>query len=418
MERIYIYFLIGLLSVCSVLIVFLVTSVKNLRRETKTLASAYGEMARFTNELIDSRLRENGERADDRLRDMNTRLSALAVENEQKLEYIRQTVEKKLGALNEENSRMLEKMRITVDEKLQSTLEERISKSFQTVGERLEAVYKGLGEMRSLAIGVGDLKKVLSNVKTRGILGEVQLASILYQILSPEQFEENAQVAPDSTERVEFAVKLPGNDGIPVYLPIDSKFPGDRYASLREAYESGDKDIIEGSWKALEQIIKKSAKDIRDKYVKPPYTTDFGIMFLPFEGLYAEVVNHGMIEELQREYKINIAGPTTMAALLNSLQMGFRTLAIKKHSSEVWRILGEVKKEFGLFEKGLEDTRKRLRQADEELDRLVGARARAIERKLRAVEIDPDDVNRALSEERAVNGEDEKPELGDFDIMK
>ena len=419
MDQGYIYILIGLLGACIVLIVFLIISGRNLSREVKTLTSAYRDMGRLTNELMDSRLKENGERADDRLRDMNTRISALAVENEQKLENIRQTMEKKIGELNEENSRMLEKMRLTVDEKLQSTLDERLSKSFQTVGERLEAVYKGLGEMRSLASGVGDLKKVLSNVKTRGILGEVQLAAILYQILSPEQFDENVAVKPGSPERVEFAVKLPGNDDVPVYLPIDSKFPGDRYAAFRDSYESGSREEVERNWKELEQIIKKSAKDIRDKYISPPYTTDFGIMFLPFEGLYAEVVNHGLIEVLQREYKISIVGPTTMAALLNSLQMGFRTLAIQKHSSEVWQILSEVKREFGLFEKGLEDTRRRLRQADEELDKLVGTRTRAIERKLRSVEL------KAPGEEMTEPGENgvKADELlglriKDFDIMK
>ncbi len=384
-QQIYLFFTAGMVLACLFLIIFLIISNKNLRNEVRGSVSAYSDMGRLLNELLDSRLKENGDRTDERLGDMNLRISSLSYENEQKLENIRQTMEKKIGELTEENAKMLEKMRETVDEKLQSTLDERISKSFQTVGERLEAVYKGLGEMKNLASGVGDLKKVLSNVKTRGILGEVQLAAILYQILSPEQFEENVQVKPHSAERVEFAVKLPGSDETPVYLPIDSKFPGDRYASLRDAYEDGDKEEIERCWKELEQIIKKSAKDIREKYVEPPYTTDFGIMFLPFEGLYAEVVNHGMIEVLQREYRISIAGPTTMAALLNSLQMGFRTLAIQKHSSEVWKILGEVKKEFGLFEKGLEDTRKRLRQADEELDKLVGTRSRAIERKLRNV---------------------------------
>lgn len=418
MEQVYLIFLLGLVSACLLLILFLFISNRNLSRELKASAAAYRDMGMLSNELMDSRLKENGERTDERLRDMNTRISSMAVENEQKLEFIRQAVEKKIGELNEENSRMLEKMRLTVDEKLQTTLDERISKSFQTVGERLEAVYKGLGEMRNLASGVGDLKKVLSNVKTRGILGEVQLATILYQILSPEQFDENVQLAPDSPERVEFAVKLPGSGDRAVYLPIDSKFPGDRYAALRDAYESGEKDIVENAWKALEQAIKKSAKDIRDKYIEPPYTTDFAIMFLPFEGLYAEVVNHGLIEELQRDYKVNIAGPTTTAALLNSLQMGFRTLAIQKHSSEVWKILGEVKKEFGLFEKGLEDTRRRLRQADEELDRLVGTRTRAIERKLRSVEIENNGAKSLIGTESPISGEFGNIVRSDFDIMK
>ena len=224
--------------------------------------------------------------------------------------------------------------------KLQKTLEERISKSFQLVSERLEQVYKGLGEMQNLAAGVGDLKKVLSNVKTRGILGEVQLGAILEQILTPEQYEENVRTKSTGSERVEFAVKLPGDDEGTVWLPIDAKFPGDAYAKLVDAYELGDPNAVEEAAKNLERIIKSEAKDIHDKYIEPPYTTDFGIMFLPFEGLYAEVVRRGLLETLQRDYKVNIAGPTTMAALLNSLQMGFRTLAIQKRSGEVWNVLG------------------------------------------------------------------------------
>jgi DNA recombination protein RmuC len=272
---------------------------------------------------------------------MNARISSMAVENERKLEYMRQS---------------------------------------------MEQVYRSVGEMQSLAEGVGDLKKVLSNVKTRGILGEVQLGAILEEILSKEQYEEDIATVPGSRERVEFAVKLPGEGERSVYLPIDSKFPGDRYAQLRDAYESGSREAVEKCWKVLETTLKQEAKDIHEKYVAPPYTTDFAIMFLPFEGLYSEVVNRGMVETLQREYKVNIAGPTTMAALLNSLQMGFRTLAIQKHSSEVWEVLGAVKTEFSTFGKSLEQTRLRLRQADEELDKLVGTRTRAIERKLRSVE--------------------------------
>ena len=240
--------------------------------------------------------------------------------------------------------------------------------------------------MQNLAAGVGDLKKVLSNVKTRGILGEVQLGAILEQILSPDQYETDVKTRPGTAERVEFAVKLPGDEDGVVWLPIDAKFPGDAYAKLVDAYDTGDKVLIDAAYKNLEKIIKSEAKDIRTKYVEPPYTTDFAIMFLPFEGLYAEVVRHGLIEVLQRDYKVNIAGPTTMAALLNSLQMGFRTLAIQKHSSEVWEVLGAVKTEFSNFGNVLEATRKRIKQADDELEKLIGTRTNAIIRKLRSVE--------------------------------
>lgn len=341
---------------------------------------------RETSEVLDKRLKENSEAVENRLKDINNRISSMALENEQKLENIRTGMEKKIGDLTKDNNKQLEQMRETVDEKLQKTLEDRLSKSFKLVSERLEQVYEGLGEMKNLANGVGDLKKVLSNVKTRGILGEIQLGAILEQILSPEQYEKNIATIPNSSQRVEYAVKLPGDGELAVYLPIDSKFPGDSYAQYRDAYEEGSKEEAEKAWKSLEKVIKNEAKDIKEKYIQTPYTTDFGIMFLPFEGLYSEVVNHGMLEVLQREYKVNIAGPTTMAALLNSLQMGFRTLAIQKHSSEVWDILGAVKTEFANYGKVLDSARKRLRQADNDLEKLVGTRTRAIERKLRSVE--------------------------------
>lgn len=321
----------------------------------------------------------------DALLQIETRLSTSAVENEQKLEQIRGTMEKRITAMQEENSKKLEEMRATVDEKLQKTLEERISKSFQLVSERLEQVYKGLGEMQTLASGVGDLKKVLSNVKTRGILGEIQLGAILEQMLSPEQYEENIPTRKGSSERVEYAIKLPGDEEGVVYLPIDAKFPADTYTKLVDAYENGSPEEIEAAAKALERAIKTFAKSIHDKYIEPPQTTDFGIMFLPFEGLYAEVVRRGMVETLQREYKINIAGPTTMAALLNSLQMGFKTLAIQKHSSEVWNILGAVKTEFDKFGDVLAATQQRINQANAELDKLIGTRTRKIQSKLRNV---------------------------------
>lgn len=321
----------------------------------------------------------------DALFQIETRLSTSAVENEQKLEQIRGTMEKRIAVMQEENSKKLEEMRATVDEKLQKTLEDRISKSFQLVSERLEQVYKGLGEMQTLASGVGDLKKVLSNVKTRGILGEIQLGAILEQMLSPEQYEENIATKKGSSERVEYAIKLPGDDEGVVYLPIDAKFPADTYTKLVDAYETGIQEEVEAAAKMLERAIKTFAKSIHDKYIEPPQTTDFGIMFLPFEGLYAEAVRRGMVETLQREYKINIAGPTTMAALLNSLQMGFKTLAIQKHSSEVWNILGAVKTEFDKFGDVLSATQQRINQANAELDKLIGTRTRKIQSKLRNV---------------------------------
>ena len=291
----------------------------------------------------------------------------------------------KMDKMTAENIRQLDNIRETVDEKLQKTLEERITQSFKTVSDRLEQVHKGLGEMQTLASGVGDLKKVLSNVKTRGILGEIQLGSILEQILSPEQYEENVKTRASGNERVEFAVKMPGSGDDFVYLPIDAKFPGDTYEALMNAYETGDKALVDAASKNLETAVKKAAKDIHDKYIEPPYTTDFAIMFLPFEGLYAEVVKSGLTEKLQRDYKVNIAGPTTMAALLNSLQMGFKTLAIQKRSSEVWKVLAAAKTEFGKFQIVIEKTQQRLNQANEELDKLVGVRTRSINRTLKSI---------------------------------
>lgn len=307
------------------------------------------------------------------------------LQTEQKLENIRLTIEKRLTSLQEENSKKLDEMRHTVDEKLQKTLEERISKSFNQVSTQLEQVYKGLGEMQNLAIGVGDLKKVLSNVKTRGILGEIQLGAILEQILGPEQYSTNIVTKKGSRNPVEFAVKLPGDENGPVYLPIDSKFPLEDYNLLNDAYDRGNKVEIELLAKVLESKIKVFAKDIHDKYISVPETTDFGILFLPIEGLYAEVVRRGMVESLQRDYKIIIAGPTTMAALLNSLQMGFKTLAIQKRSGEVWNILAAVKTEFDSFGDVLASTQNRLEQAHSELDKLVGVRTRKIQSKLRTV---------------------------------
>ena len=295
----------------------------------------------------------------------------------------------KFVELTKSTEENLEKMRVTVDEKLQSTLERRLSESFKVVSERLEQVHKGLGEMQSLAAGVGDLKKVLSNTKTRGVLGEVQLERILEQFLSPEQYEKNVITKKGSRETVEFAIKLPGKDydNKTVYLPLDAKFPLEVYNKLLDAYDLQNQAQIDAASKNLERFIKKSAKDIRDKYIDPPNTTDFGLMFLPTEGIYAEVLkNQSLVEFVQREYKINITGPTTLVALLNSLQMGFRSLAIEKHSSEVWKILGAVKTEFSKFETVLNSAQNKLNQASSEIDKLVGTRTRQINRKLKNVD--------------------------------
>lgn len=311
----------------------------------------------------------------------------------------------KFVELTKSTEENLEKMRVTVDEKLQSTLERRLSESFKVVSERLEQVHKGLGEMQSLAAGVGDLKKVLSNTKMRGVLGEVQLERILEQFLSPEQYEKNVITKKGSRETVEFAIKLPGKDydNKTVYLPLDAKFPLEVYNKLLDAYDLQNQAQIDAASKNLERFIKKSAKDIRDKYIDPPNTTDFGLMFLPTEGIYAEVLkNQSLVEFVQREYNINITGPTTLVALLNSLQMGFRSLAIEKHSSEVWKILGAVKTEFSKFETVLNSAQNKLNQASSEIDKLVGTRTRQINRKLKNVDkLSFDDTGLYLSSEES-----------------
>ena len=306
--------------------------------------------------------------------------------NEQKLEQIRQTMDRRLLIIQQENGERLNKIETIVDEKLQKTLETRIGESFRLVSTQLEQVYKGLGEMQTVAAGVTDLKKVLSNVKTRGILGEVQLGAILKEILSPEQYAVNVATKAGSRDVVEYAIRMPGDGEGCVYLPIDAKFPGETYAALVDAYDSGSADTVNAAAAVLIARLKSEAKDIRTKYIDPPNTTDFAILFLPFEGLYAEAVNRGMVEELQKQYHVNLAGPSTMAALLNSLQMGFRTLALQKRGSEVWQVLGAVKTEFEKFGDILERSQQKLQQVNSDLDHLIGARSRAIARKLRAVE--------------------------------
>jgi len=333
-----------------------------------------------------------------RFKTFSGQLSTLTQSNEQKLDKMRETVEERLKLLQEDNTKKLDKMRETVDEKLHATLERRLGESFKLVSERLEMVHKGLGEMQNLAVGVGDLKKVLSNVKTRGILGEIQLGNILEQILTTEQYAKNVATKKGSREHVEFAIKLPGKDdsGEVVYLPLDAKFPREHYDSLMSAYDHGDPAAVDEAGKLLEGNIKKFAKDIKDKYIDPPYTTDFGIMFLPVEGLYAEVVRRpGLIETLQRDFKIIITGPTTLAAILNSLQMGFRTLAIEKRSSEVWTLLGAVKTEFGKFGDILEKTQKKLQEASNTIED-AAKKSRTIERKLKDVQVLPSTETPAL----------------------
>jgi DNA recombination protein RmuC len=331
-------------------------------------------------------------------------------DTDERLDTIRAAVEQRLETLQTDNAKKLEEIRLTVDEKLHETLEKRLSESFKQVSDRLEQVYLGLGEMQSLATGVGDLKKVLTNVRSRGILGEIQLGSILESILAPEQYARNVATKPGSRENVEFAVKLPGKDehGTVVYLPIDSKFPVEAYYRLLEAYDKGSSDDIRAAMKEVENHIRKCAKDIRDRYISPPDTTDFGIMFLPFEGLFAEAVRQvSLMETLSREYKIMIAGPTTLAAVLNSLQMGFRTLAIEKRTDEVWQVLSAVKTEFDKFGVVLRKAQEKLTSASDEIDTLVGTRTKKILSKLRQVQTLPEAESASLLDLSAPDVEDE-----------
>lgn len=344
----------------------------------------------------------------DSVQGMDKRLKDVSMQNEQKLESIRKTVEDKLTSLQAGNEKKLDEMRLTVDEKLQKTLDERLKQNFSLVNERLEQVHKGLGEMQTLATGVGDLKKVLSNVKTRGILGEIQLGAILEEILAPEQYATDIATVKGSANRVEYAVKMPGAaEGETVWLPIDAKYPSDAYADLMDAYDSGEADAVKAAGSVLDSRIVLFAKEIHEKYVHVPETTEFAILFLPVEGLYAEVVRRGLVERLQTDYRVNIAGPTTMAALLNSLQMGFRTLAIQKRSGEVWTVLGEVKSEFGKFSDLLTKAKKNLNAATNSVDSLLGTRTRAIERKLRDVTVlTTGEAPAALAEAEPAEAED------------
>jgi DNA recombination protein RmuC len=341
----------------------------------------------FGNSLL-KRMHESSVMQKSQLEIFSQQLMELTKQNSTKLELIRNTVEQRLTELQKDNNQKLEKMRETVDEKLQSTLEKRLNQSFQSVSERLEQVHKGLGEMQHLAVGVGDLKKVLSNVKTRGTWGEVQLGNLLEQILTKDQYQANVVTKKDSNDIVEYAIKLPGKDKNldHIWLPIDAKFPIEDYQRLLDAEDANDRLAIDAANKAIEKRLKDEGKKIKTKYIDPPNTTDFAILFIPIEGLYAQVLKlPGLVDFIQREYRVMITGPTTITAILNSLQMGFRTLAIEKQSSEIWQTLSEVKTEFGRFGEILERTQKKLQEASNQID--AGAtRARAIERKLKNVD--------------------------------
>jgi len=329
---------------------------------------------------------------------MREQLQTLSKTNDQRLAELRLTVEQRLGAIQQDNEKKLEQMRATVDEKLHATLEQRLGESFKQVAERLEQVHKGLGEMQNLARDVGSLNRVLTNVKTRGVFGEVQLAGLLDQVFTPEQYAANVATLPGSSERVEFAIKLPGqrDDGQPLWLPIDAKFPREDYERLLDAQERGDPAAAEASAKAIENRLRLEARTIREKYIGPPHTTDFGILFVPTEGLYAEALRRpGLMEGLQREHKVMLCGPTTLLATLTSLQMGFRTLALEKRSAEVWEVLGAVKTEFGKFGDVLAKAKKKLEEAGNTLD-AAEVRTRAMTRKLKGVEALPDDAAQQL----------------------
>ena len=368
-------------------------------------------MERFFREDMATNREETGRSLRDFNESLLNRVAESTAQNIQKLDKIDETVDLHLKTLQEDNNRKLEQIRATVDEKLHDTLERRLGESFKLVSERLEMVHKGLGEMQTLASGVGDLKKVLTNIKTRGTFGEIQLHSLLEQILSPDQYQSNVATKRDSATRVEFAIRLPGRgetENHPVWLPIDAKFPQEAYLRLLEAQEAGNANLVEEASKQLERIIKDMAKNIRDKYLDPPYTTDFGIMFLPTEGLYAEILRRsGLFELLQREFKVVITGPTTLAALLNSLQMGFRTLVIEKRSSEVWTLLGAVKTEFSTFGAILDRTQKKLQEASHTIEK-AATRSRAIEKKLKNIqEIPLGDTQKLLEDVEAAETDQE-----------
>lgn len=391
-----------------------VALMKNNRKQTEQLES-----------LFRQELKENREELSRNMRELRTELNqAISLSTQQMQTTLHRNLmttnemqREKFEAMNRQQDilvksteKRLDEMRLMVEEKLQKTLNERIGQSFELVRSQLENVQKGLGEMKTLAEDVGGLKKVLGNVKTRGTFGEIQLSALLEQMLSPEQYEANVKTRKNATEFVEFAIKLPGKDNGKdvVYLPIDAKFPKDVYEQYIDAYEEGDASLIESTSKQLEITVKRMAKDIRDKYIEPPYTTDFAILFLPFESIYAEVIRRTpLIETLQKDFKIVVTGPTTLGAILNSLQMGFRTLAIQKRTSEVWSVLGAVKTEFGKFGGMLEKVQKNLQSAGDQLEEVMGKRTRAIERKLRQVEALPTEESRKMLDFNELADEEE-----------
>lgn len=414
-------------------------SLKDNEEETMKLVQSLAESSKSLNELLTTTSKENRaelasglksfeEKFTNNVKDFNElqrqKFNDLALKQDQiktdtetKLERIRETVENKLKALQEDNSRKLEEMRNTVDEKLQTTLEKRFNDSFTLISERLELVHKGLGEMQTLASSVGDIKKVMTNVKSRGILGEYQLANILEDLLTNEQYEKNVKTKSNSGAIVEFAIKMPNNNNLEktLWLPIDSKFPKEDYEALVDAYDDGNPEKIEELKKSFKNAIIKNAKDIKERYIDPPNTTEYGIMFLPFESLYAEVLRTpGLFEVIQKDYKITVTGPTTLSALLSSLQMGFRTLAIEKRSSEVWDLLGVVKTEFGKFGTVLEKTKKKLQEATNTIDQ-AGVRSRAIERQLRKVqELPNSEAQKLIEAEINENSVDIADNIEDF----
>ena len=379
--------IITVLLVISIILLLSNRKSKNNSKEFKELRMELSSMLMQTREELNKNI---GSRILETANIQQTSLANLTNINETKLDNIRKAVEDNLSKIQKDNNDKLEKMRITVDEKLQGTLEKRLGESFKLVNDRLESVYKGLGEMQTLAQGVGDLKKVFTNVKSRGYWGEVQLSTILEQFLTNEQYDTNVKTRPSSNDLVEFAIKLPGkNDNEFVWLPVDSKFPIEDYSRLVDAEEAGDVSLVNECRKKLENSVKSFAKDIFDKYIEPPFTTDFGIMFLPTESLYCEVLkNTGLCELISQKYRITVAGPTTFVALLNSLQMGFKTLAIEKRTSEVWQLLGMVKSEFSKFGDILDKTNKKLLEISSTME-IASRKSRTIERKLRKVEALP-----------------------------
>jgi DNA recombination protein RmuC len=381
---------------------------ETLKDEFQRSRKESGEVAKANREELGANLKAFSETNKENNKDLNNLIREKFSDFSKQQGDIKETIEKNLKSIRDDNTQQLTKMRETVDEKLQTTLEKRLGESFKLVSERLELVHKGLGEMQSIAAGVGDLKKVLSNVKTRGVLGEFQLGNILEQLLTPNQYSKNVATKKGSQAHVEFAVKLPGKDNEDeVWLPIDSKFPIENYHRLINAYDAGVKDDVEAAQKVLLKTIESFAKDISEKYIDPPHTTDFGIMFLPVESLYAEVLRHpGLFEILQRKYRITITGPTTLSALLNSLQMGFRTLAVQKRSSEVWKTLEAVKTEFSKFSDQLKKVDDHLGKASESLYKLRNTRTNVMSRKLKDIatldKAEASDILELTSEEDAI----------------